>query len=163
MLFSQLSHFLALLALGAGGVAGSCGDVCNGIRTSCDSASSCNMCVLYAVHPTKGEIKICGECDRRDTAATTCRDKNPNKPVCIHRRGSLTTVLAPPTQTAQSILDAMHQPRHHQQNVFELARLAPGRPAPPARQNLSWEHITVAGARTVPESFLFTEERILQA
>ncbi|KAJ7918259.1 hypothetical protein B0H13DRAFT_1869581 [Mycena leptocephala] len=37
--------------------------------------------------------------------------------------------------------------RPHQENVFELARLAPGLPAAPACQNVSWEHISIAGAR----------------
>lgn len=46
---------------------------------------------------------------------------------------------------------------------LELAGLAPDRPAPPARQNLVWEHIAIAGtrirsdARIAPDFFLTTE------
>ncbi|KAJ7879397.1 hypothetical protein B0H13DRAFT_2278857 [Mycena leptocephala] len=38
----------------------------------------------------------------------------------------------------------------HQENVFELARLAPGLPRAPARQNRSWRHKKIDGARSDP-------------
>ncbi|KAJ6632374.1 hypothetical protein B0H10DRAFT_1938004 [Mycena sp. CBHHK59/15] len=46
-----------------------------------------------------------------------------------------------------------------QENVFHLADLAPGLPAPPARQNRTWQHKKIAdaridsGASTVPEYY----------
>lgn len=65
----------------------------------------------------------------------------------LHRRPALRTEIA-----ALDEQISWHEARIHQENVFQLAELAPDSPTQLARQKLGWhqpEHNMIAGARSI--------------